>query len=67
VFTKQKKNLFGTPLAPSVDRPYAIGGTYGLAVIRCWYVAMTEVALVSVFVPQYFKYLLQTEHNTGIR
>jgi len=63
VFTKQK-NLFGTPLAPSVDRPYAIDGTYGLAVIRCWYVAMTEVTLVSVFVPLCFKHLLQTQHIT---
>ena len=51
-------------MAPSVDRPYAIDGTYGLAVIRCWYVAMTEVTLVSVFLPQYFKYMLQTQHST---
>jgi len=35
VFTK-KKNLFGTPLAPSVNCPYAIDGTYGLAVTRYW-------------------------------
>jgi len=62
VFTKQK-NLFGTPYAPGVDRPYAIKGTYGLAVIRCWYVAMTEVTLVSLFVAV-LKYLLQTQHST---
>ena len=53
VFTKQKKNLFGTPLAPSVDDSYAVDGTYGLAVMRCWCVAMTDVTLVSVFVPYY--------------
>jgi len=51
-------------MEPSVDRSYAIDGTYDLAAIRCWYVAMTEVTLVSGFVPKYFKYLLQTQHST---
>jgi hypothetical protein len=51
---------------PSVARPYAIDGTDGLAVIRCWYVAMADVTVVSVFVPVYFRYLLQTQHRNPL-
>ena len=38
----------------------SLPGTYGLAVNRCWYVAMTDVALVSVIVHKVFcKFLLE--------
>jgi hypothetical protein len=38
-----------------------VAGTYGLAAIRCWYVAMIDVILVSVIVPKVFcKFLLET-------
>jgi len=55
-----RNNLFGTPLVPSVGRLYVIAGTYGLAAICCWYVAMIDVALVSVIVHKVFcKFLLE--------
>jgi hypothetical protein len=62
VITKRntRNNLFGTPLAPSVGRPYFVAGTYGLAAIRCWYVAMSDVKLASVVVHKVFcKFLLE--------
>jgi hypothetical protein len=37
-----------------------VAGTYALAAILCWYVAMTEMAAVSVIVPIFFKFLLET-------
>ena len=59
--------------------PNVVAGTYGLAAIRCWYVAMIEVIVVSVIVPEVFnKFLLHTtpfeqhhrnplDNTTGIR
>ena len=49
-------------MAPSVVGPYVVARTYGLAVIRSWYVAMTEVTAVSVIVPEIF-----VSNATGIR
>jgi hypothetical protein len=62
VFTKKnaRNSLFRTPLAPRVGRPYVVAGTYGLAAVRCWHVAMIDVTLVSVVVHKLFcNFLLQ--------
>ena len=67
-----QKTTYLEPIGAECSSPYFVDGTYDFAAIRCWYVAMTEVTLVFVIVPKYFKYLLQTQtalgqHNTGIR
>jgi hypothetical protein len=43
---------------------------YGLAAIRCWYVAMIEMNVVSVIVPIFFLsfcYKHHSDNTTGIR
>jgi len=65
VFTEQKynKQLIWKAIGAECNRPYVVDGTCGLAVIRCWYAAMTEVTLASVIVPKYFT---QTQHSENI-
>jgi hypothetical protein len=41
-------------IAAECRTPYVVAGTYGLAAIRCWYVAMIEVIIVSFIVPEVF-------------
>jgi hypothetical protein len=56
VFTKQefKEQLIWNTIGAECRTPYVVGGTYALAAILCWYVAMIEVTDVSVIVPKVF-------------
>jgi len=66
VLTEQEynKQLIWNAIGAECNRSYVVDVTYGLAVISCWYAAKTEVTLVSVIVPKYFIYLLQTQKST---
>ena len=56
---KAIKNLLPTPLAPSVERPNVVDGTYGFSLMRHWYVWISDVTRVSVIVLLNLQVLLE--------